>query len=106
MGTSARHVKLRAETRDRWSQETLGVIRKFINNFTSEGTRSAEENISVLGITLGTVFLPMLILEIFNYHGGKWTSRLCKLNLIVIGASLVSVKHQASETDNCNNTVQ
>ena len=60
--------------------------------------------LSVVRITLGTVFLLMLILEIFNYHGGKWTSRLCKLNILVIGASLVSVKYKASEADNCNNT--
>ena len=108
----------------RQGQETLGVIRKFINNFTSDGTRSAEENISVLGwrvlseggawslilsvlrTTLGTVFLLILILDTFNYHGGKWTSRLCKLNILVIGASLVSVKYKASEADNCNNTTQ
>ena len=106
----------------RQGQETLGVIRKFINNFTSDGTRSAEENISVLGwrilseggtwfvilsvvrTTLATVFLLILVLDIFNYHGGKWTSRLCKLNILIIGASLVSVRYQASQADNCNNT--
>ena len=33
----------------RRGQETLDIIRKFITSFTSEGNRSAEENISILG---------------------------------------------------------
>ena len=108
----------------RRGQETLGVVRKFINNFTSDGTRSVEENISVLGwrissdggtwfvtlsvvrITLATVFLLILVLDIFNYQGEKWTSRLCKLNILIILTSLVSVKYKASQADNSNNPVQ
>ena len=99
----------------RLGQETWGLIRKFINKFTSGGSRSAEENISILGwriltdagswfvilsvvrTTLASVFLLILALNIFNQRVGKWTSRLCKLNIIIIGASLVSVKHRVSQ---------
>lgn len=108
----------------RLGQETWGLIRKFINKFTSDGSRSAEENISILGwriltdagswfvilsvvrTTLASVFLLILALNIFNQRVGKWTSRLCKLNIIIIGASLVSVKHRVSQNINTNhNTV-
>ena len=108
----------------RLGQEAWTIISKAINTLTGDGSRSAEENISVVGwrilsdagtwfvilslvrTTLGSVFLFILVLDIFGHHGGKWTSRLCKLNIIIIGSSLVSVKHKASEANNSNNTVQ
>ena len=108
----------------RLGQEAWTIISKAINNLTGDGSRSAEENISVVGwrilsdagtwfvilslvrTTLGSVFLFILVLDIFGHHGGKWSSRLCKLNIIIIGSSLVSVKHKASEANNSNNTVQ
>ena len=108
----------------RLGQEAWTIIRKVINNLTGDGTRSAEETISVVGwrilsdagtwfvilsvvrTTLGSVFLFILVLDIFGQLGGKWTSRLCKLNVLIIGGSLVSVKHKASQANNSNNTVE
>ena len=51
----------------------------------------------MLRITLASMFLLILLLDIFNYRGGRWTGRLCKLNILAIGASLVSIKYKASQ---------
>ena len=32
------------------------------------------------------MFLLILLLDIFNYRGGRWTGRLCKLNILVNAA--------------------
>ena len=53
------------------------------------------------------IFLLILIFDKFNYHGGRWTARLCKLNILAIGASLVSIKYKASQPERiqCNNSL-
>ena len=58
----------------------------------------------LIRITLASIFLVILILDKFNYHGGRWTARLCKLNILVIGASLMSIKYKASQPERiqCN----
>merc|ERR1711974_82849 len=50
--------------------------------------------LSIVRTTLASVFFLILVLDIFTNQAGKWTNRLCKLNIVIIGASLVSVKHQ------------
>ena len=44
-----RHQPSNLELLTRRGQETLGLIRKFLTDFTSDRSRSTEENISVLG---------------------------------------------------------
>ena len=45
-------------------------------------------------ITLGSVFVVILFLNILSGDRARWTNRLCQLNILAIIISLASVKYK------------
>eukprot|EP00091_Calanus_sinicus_P008198 TRINITY_DN19915_c0_g1_i1.p1 TRINITY_DN19915_c0_g1~~TRINITY_DN19915_c0_g1_i1.p1 ORF type:complete len:151 (-),score=41.28 TRINITY_DN19915_c0_g1_i1:48-500(-) len=71
----------------------LNKIKKTISSFISSA--SPHERASFLGCCLGTFCVLLLFLNMFKSSSNRslWMDRLCKLNIIVIGISLVSIKY-------------
>eukprot|EP00092_Neocalanus_flemingeri_P089884 GFUD01113813.1.p1 GENE.GFUD01113813.1~~GFUD01113813.1.p1 ORF type:complete len:140 (+),score=23.67 GFUD01113813.1:52-471(+) len=71
----------------------MDSIKKNISSYIT--TSSPGERVSVFGCCLGTFCVLIMFLNLFkgSTSRGLWTDRLCKLNIIVIGVSLLTTKY-------------
>merc|ERR1711936_1185733 len=67
-----------------------GIISSFMKS------SSPEERVTFLGCSLGTLCILIILLNMFKDSRGLtlWSDRLCKLNIIVIGISLIAIKYK------------